>query len=399
MSKWPVRPLGDAYWFQEGPGVRKWQFRGTGVKLLNVANITSEGNLDLSSTERYLAQEEVQEKYSHFLIDAGDMVIASSGISFDKDGLLRTRGVFVETQHLPLCLNTSTIRFKPEKGVSSLGWLRHWLESAEFRGQITRLVTGSAQQNFGPSHLRATTITLPPLAEQERIVKLLDEADGLRKLRAQADRRTADLIPALFHEMFGETAENLKGWPVKGLGDVLSVSPERADPANYPDRLFNYVGLESVEGDTGKLLPFQLTLGAEIKSIKNVFHPGEILFGRLRPYLNKVHLAVAHGICSTDIYVLRPQNGVIHPSYVACYLRSSYVLSAASGTVTGANLPRISRDALLAIHCPVPPIALQRYFGERIAEIRQIECAQATSRARLDALFQSMLHRAFNGEM
>ena len=47
-------------------------------------------------------------------------------------------------------------------------------------------------------------IPVPPLAEQERIVKLLDEADELRKLRAQADRRTADLIPALFHEMFGD---------------------------------------------------------------------------------------------------------------------------------------------------------------------------------------------------
>ena len=49
---------------------------------------------------------------------------------------------------------------------------------------------------------------VPPLAEQERIVKLLDEADELRKLRAQADRRTADLIPALFHEMFGDRRIN-----------------------------------------------------------------------------------------------------------------------------------------------------------------------------------------------
>jgi len=53
------------------------------------------------------------------------------------------------------------------------------------------------------SDLARLQLPVPPLAEQERIVKLLDEADELRKLRTQADRRTADLIPAIFHEMFG----------------------------------------------------------------------------------------------------------------------------------------------------------------------------------------------------
>jgi restriction endonuclease S subunit len=57
-------------------------------------------------------------------------------------------------------------------------------------------------------------IPLPPLVEQERIVKLLDEADELRKLRTQADCRIADLIPTLFHEMFGDTDDNSKDLPV-----------------------------------------------------------------------------------------------------------------------------------------------------------------------------------------
>ncbi len=204
MKRWPHKPLAEAYWFQEGPGVRKWQFRDSGIKLLNVANIAKDSVLDLSKTKRHLSEEEVANKYSHFLADEGDLVIASSGISFDDDGLLRTRGAFVEARHLPLCLNTSTIRFKAKAGVSTLAWLRYWLGSSEFREQITRLVTGSAQQNFGPSHLKATKITMPPLAEQERIVALLDEADELRKLRAEADRRTSKLIGALFHEMFGD---------------------------------------------------------------------------------------------------------------------------------------------------------------------------------------------------
>jgi type I restriction enzyme S subunit len=108
-------PLCEAYWFQEGPGVRKWQFRDKGIKLLNVGNITPEGTIDLSKTDRFLSDEEARGKYAHFLVDDGDLVIASSGISFQDDGMLRTKAAFVRAEHLPLCMNTSTIRFKPKR--------------------------------------------------------------------------------------------------------------------------------------------------------------------------------------------------------------------------------------------------------------------------------------------
>ena len=124
MKRWEEKSLADAYWFQEGPGVRKWQFRNQGIKLLNVANITKEGLIDLSKSDRYLSPEEIEHKYKHFLADEGDLVIASSGVPFDEDGLLRTRGAFIRSEHLPLCLNTSTIRFKSKPGISSLTWLK-----------------------------------------------------------------------------------------------------------------------------------------------------------------------------------------------------------------------------------------------------------------------------------
>src|SRR5690242_8745651 len=105
---WTIKNFSDAYWFQEGPGVRKWQFTSFGIKLLNVANISKYGTIELDKTERYLSEQEVKTKYRHFLVNEGDLVIASSGISFDEDGLLRTRGAFVRKEHLPLCMNTST---------------------------------------------------------------------------------------------------------------------------------------------------------------------------------------------------------------------------------------------------------------------------------------------------
>ena len=190
---WEVQRLADVFWLQEGPGVRNWQFKESGIKLLNVSNILKSGELDLSKTDRHLSTDEVQEKYSHFLVDAGDLVIASSGISIDEDDLLRTRSAFVRDEHLPLCMNTSTVRFKATDGVSDLRFLQQWLQSHEFRRQITREVTGSAQKNFGPTHLKRLRITLPPLDLLRRFGAIVESVEQ-QKARQRAHLAELDTL-------------------------------------------------------------------------------------------------------------------------------------------------------------------------------------------------------------
>lgn len=92
--------------------MRNWQFTAEGVNLLNVGNILKSGVLDLTRTTKRISSAEANGKYRHFLVDQGDFLIASSGISFDTDRYLRTRGAFVGASDLPLSMNTSTIRFK-----------------------------------------------------------------------------------------------------------------------------------------------------------------------------------------------------------------------------------------------------------------------------------------------
>lgn len=198
----PSVPLRDAFWFQEGPGIRKWQFTSEGVKVLNVGNIERDGRLSLGKTTRHVAESEAYGKYKHFLVDAGDLVIASSGISFDADGLLRTRGAFVGPEHLPLCMNTSTVRFKPISGVSDLRYLQAWINSREFRSQITRFVTGSAQQNFGPTHLASLSITLPPLTEQRDFGTRVTQVETLHTRGVASLANLDALFSSLQHRAF-----------------------------------------------------------------------------------------------------------------------------------------------------------------------------------------------------
>src|SRR5690606_27058049 len=98
----------DIYFFQEGPGVRKWQFTGRGVKLLNVGNING-GQINLDKTSIYISEEAAYGKYSDFLVHEGDLLIACSGIVVDN---FHNKIAASEKEHLPVCLNTSTMRFK-----------------------------------------------------------------------------------------------------------------------------------------------------------------------------------------------------------------------------------------------------------------------------------------------
>jgi type I restriction enzyme S subunit len=102
---------------------------------------------------------------------------------------------------------------RPSANVTS-GYLFAFVRSPFFIGCLVARTTGANYPAVNDGEVKDVAIPVPHLAEQERIVKLLDEADELRKLRAQADRRTADLIPALFHDMFGGPAINPFGWPV-----------------------------------------------------------------------------------------------------------------------------------------------------------------------------------------
>lgn len=170
---WEVKKLPVLVWFQEGPGVRNSQFTSSGVKLLNGTNI-EDGKLILDKTDRYISENEAYGWYSHFLVDDGDILIACSGVTIDK---FDEKVTIANTTHLPLCMNTSTMRFKIVSSSLSKNYFLHFLKSKSFKQQIGGKATGSAQLNFGPSHVKMVDISLPNFQDQENIATILSDMD------------------------------------------------------------------------------------------------------------------------------------------------------------------------------------------------------------------------------
>ena len=210
----------EVVWFQEGPGVRNTQYTDSGVKLLNVANLV-DGSVDLSNTDRYISEEEAYGKYRHFLVDNGDFIIASSGIKveyFDK------KMGFVSEAQLPLCMNTSTIRFKVlDKNILNIRYFMYFLKTDQFKQQLSREITGSAQLNFGPSHLKKMHLPLINLTKQHQIVATLDKVTELISKRRQQLDKLDELVKARFVEMFGDTIINPHELPSVSLSNLANI--------------------------------------------------------------------------------------------------------------------------------------------------------------------------------
>lgn len=185
-SDWKVELIKNHLWFQEGPGVRNYQFREEGMKLLNGTNIQF-NQLKTENTDTYISEEEAFGIYKHFLIDEGDLLIACSGISIDR---FDEKIAFVSSSDLPLCMNTSTMRFKTlDSGNVSITYFKYFMQSPYFKNQIRRQATGSAQLNFGPSHVAQCYVVVPPYDEQLKIVSVLSNADNqIDTLQKKLDR-------------------------------------------------------------------------------------------------------------------------------------------------------------------------------------------------------------------
>ena len=149
---WEIKPLPEIIDFLEGPGIRNWQYTDEedGIKFINIRCIQN-GDLTLTTANK-ITKEEAFGKYKHFQLEEDDIVVSTSGTL--------GRFAFVRKEHLPLSLNTSVIRFRPIKNKSTLGFIAGFVEN-QLQHELEIRASGSAQRNFGPTHLKQISLLLP----------------------------------------------------------------------------------------------------------------------------------------------------------------------------------------------------------------------------------------------
>jgi restriction endonuclease S subunit len=145
----------------------------------------------------------------------------------------------------------------------------------------------------------------------------------------------------------------------------------------------NYISLANVQSNTGELLPKT----EEVTGACSVFQQGDVLFARLRPYLNKVHAAENDGCCSPEFHVLRAkESGALYPDYLAAILRSSLTLAQTRHMMTGNTHPRLTNEDVVNLVIPVPKPAVQETV---VNEVRRRRKEARRLRADAEARWQA----------
>jgi type I restriction enzyme S subunit len=247
----------------------------------------------------------------------------------------------------------------------------------------------------------------PSLAEQERIVKLLDDADALRKLRNQAEHRATALIPALFHEMFGDPEINSRGWPSATFGEIITSTKlglVRGAKETDDSLPFPYVRMDAILGDGNLgLAPIKHVNATAIEVEEFSLRAGDFLFNtrNSRELVGKTALFEGGGTYLFNNNIMRIRfNDSIEPRFMIALFQTDFTQRQLEARKSGTtSVVAIYFKNLSNLKVIVPPLTLQKEFAQRVTKIRELETDQATSRTRLEALFQSMLHRAFNGDL
>ncbi len=392
--------LSEVAFFQEGPGLRTHQWASEGMKVINVTNILSDGSVDVSNTDKYISLGEFERRYSHFAVEEDDIVVASSGNSYGKVG--RVRG-----EHLPLMMNTSVIRFhSADRGRLDEDYLYSFLRSPSFASQVKAFVTGGAQPNFGPSHLKQMTILLPPISVQKQVAQVISAYDELIENNLRRMALLEEAARLLYREWFvrlrfpgHEHTRIVNGvpeeWEKKQLQELCDeirepVLPDRVKPQTP------YVGLEHMPRRSITLSEWGDA--SEVESAKHRFVEGDFLFGKIRPYFHKVGVCFTDGIASTDAIVVRSRGGAAF-GLVLMTISSDLFVAHATQSSYGAKMPRANWKVLQQYPVLVPPAPLLREFTEAINRITALLKNLVYQNKKLKAARDLLLPRLMSGEV
>jgi type I restriction enzyme S subunit len=405
-SDWQTLALGDVAEFVRGINFKPDDVVPTGtpgsVACMRTKNVQTE--LDLSDV--WSVGEQFVRREDQFL-QAGDILVSSAN-SWNLVG----KCCWIPELPGRASFGGFVSVLRPHRAKADPRFLFRWFSS----NRIQTTLRSFGQQTTNISNLNTDRclrleIPLPPLAEQRRIAEVLDKAEALRAKRRAALAQLDSLTQSLFLDLFGDPIANERNWPIKMVKDFVagfesgkSIVADDEDDTTSACRVLKVSAVTSLEfrPEQSKPLPpnYEPPPSHRVQA-------GDLLFSRA----NTAELIGATAfVHSTPPNLFLPDKlwrFVWHnePKADSHFVRFLFqqpkfhieISQRASGT--SGSMKNISQDKVLTIKTGLPPLDLQREFARRVTAVEKLKTAQRAALAELDALFASLQHRAFRGEL
>lgn len=300
---------------------------------------------------------------------------------------------------------------RADRSVLNERYLFYFTQTPAFICELLERVRGAHYPAVSDNDVRNVKIPVPPLPEQRRIVEILDQADELRKKRAETDAKAARILPALFYKMFGDPVTNPMGWEKKKLTTLLSQieggwSPRCLDRKAAEDEWgvlkLGAVTWCSFDECENKALPPDTRPRPELE-----VRARDVLFTRK----NTRELVAACAfvrqtrprlmLCDLIFRLKIADEQILLPEYLAVLIghtsQRKQIQQLAGGSA--GSMPNISRGRLLNFQIPVPPIELQKSFAVGFNRLDALADVAASRYAQIELAFKTLVSRAFAAQL
>lgn len=270
---------------------------------------------------------------------------------------------------------------RPNRALLEGKYLFYFTLTPHFIGSLTSKVRGGHYPAVSDSDIKDIDLPLPPISEQRRIVEILDQADALRKKRAEADAKAVRILPALFYKMFGDPVTNLRGLVKKKLGDLIKLRSGNFLPAKDMDPEGHYpvYGGNGINGYHSEYM----------------FEHPVIILGRVGIYCGVVHYTEANCWVTDNALYVSECSRELNPLYLSEALRVADLNQYAGR----AGQPLISGNRIYPVEILVPPVEDQEKFANSIRNLQRADTYRKDVGDYFESLFSVILHRAFTGSL
>jgi len=292
-----------------------------------------------------------------------------------------------------------------DKNLIDVKFLFYFLRHVKVRQKMKTFAQGTNVLHLNHELAKSLRIPLPPLSEQKAIADVLGVVDSLiaktDEVIVKTERLKKGLMQTLLtrgigHKEFKETeiGKIPKIWQVVSLGDICEQKSEIVQPP--ADNKEPFVGLEHIASGETRLR--NLAQSTDVKSSKFRFYTGDILYGKLRPYLDKAVLADFNGICSTDLLVRKPNENVLK-EFLIYILHSNDFIKHAIATTTGTNHPRTSWSAISKFKFGLPERSEQQNIADILSAIDMKLEFEKKEKVRLERIKRGLMDLLLAGKI
>ena len=191
--------------------------------------------------------------------------------------------------------------------------------------------------------------------------------------------------------MFGDAVENDRNWRTEKMDAVA--------PVKTSEQMFNgkvwLLNLDMVEAHTGRIIDYVFSDISDIGTSTCAFDEENVLYSKLRPYLNKVVVPNRKGFSTSELVPLKPKKDLLNRHFFAHLLRSHSFVAYISEKVAGAKMPRVSMNVFRDFNCILPPLDLQNQFAAFVAQTDKSKLAVQKSLEQLETLKKSLMQKYF----